>query len=237
MGNETIFAKEDYQIFDSLSKQQGTKRGPVGWVQIYLNSQVDPETKTLISGNKVFEGNNLIVAQGRSFVAQKLFNTAGAPDLRSYTVSHFGVGANGATVNGTAVTLLGPNICDTAMSAPIKLNASYLNEPSNTIGSPNTLYNYQGAVKPILTNGSILIEDEDYSSGGQNCTYGTKVKCTCTVPEGEPTGLSAGQSVPISEAGLYIVSGSTAKMFAHICFPPKWKAFEDQFSAVWYILC
>lgn len=227
MSNIQVFSEEDYKVFDKIAGGFGEqkKRGPVGWVQVYFNNQLH------------HEGNNLVVAQGRAFVAQKIFNISGAQDWRGYNISHFAIGSNGATVAGTTVTLLGPGICNTALSSPIRLSGSYLDEPSGTTGTPSTVYNYQGAVKPILTNGSIALEAEDFTTTNTSCTYSTKVKCTCVVPEGEPAGLTSGQAVPVSEAGLYFVSGTTAKMFARICFPPKWKAYEDTLQISWYILC
>lgn len=223
---DLIMHKDDYTVFDKLAAESRKNKscGPLGWVKVYFDSKLDAN-KNIISGNLHHEGSNLVVANGRSFVAQKIFNLAGTPDYRNYTLTHFAVGAGGATVSDETVTLTGPYICDTGLTKPIKLSGTYIEEPSGIIGSPNTLYSYEGAVKPITTDGTIVIEDETFenTSGGATCTYGTKVKCTCVIPAGEPTGLVAGQSVPISEAGLYLVSGSTAKMFAHICFAPKWK--------------
>lgn len=231
MSNLVIFEKDDYKIFDRLASgdKKNPTRGPVGWVQVLLNHK------------KVFEGNNLVVAQGREFVAQKLFNTSAydggsRPNYTGYTIGHFSIGSGGATSSGSSYTLLGPYICDTALNEPIQLgNTSYLDEPSNYDAGDN-IHLYQDSVKPVSVDGEILLEPDDY--GGGACTYYTKVKCVCKVPAGEPSGILSGESVQVSEAGLYFVDATPdVKMFSHICFPPKWKEKESDLTINWYILC
>ena len=110
--SDLIIQKEDYQIFDKLASDANKspqKRGPIGWVEVLLNHK------------KVFEGNNLVVAQGREFVAQKLFSAieiedGARADWRNYSISHFGIGSGGATASGDSYTLLGPFICDQYLS-------------------------------------------------------------------------------------------------------------------------
>jgi hypothetical protein len=226
-----IFEKDDLRIFDKLSgKTKTPTHGPIGWVEVFLRHQ------------KVFEGNNLVVAQGREFVAQKIFNVNAydggiRPDLRNYKISHFAIGSGGATASGSSYTLLGPYICDSALNEPVQLgNTSYLNEPSN-YDSGDGIHIYTDSVKPIITDGEILLEPDDY--GGGACTKYTKVKCVCSIPAGEPSVILSGESVQVSEAGLYFVETTTqdVKMFSHICFPPKWKEKESDLTINWYILC
>jgi hypothetical protein len=227
-----IFHEDDYKVFDTLL-QQGKKKpktGVLGWAQVLINHQ------------KVFEGPNLVVAQGREFVAQKLFNInlfegGNRQDFRTYNISHFAIGSGGASASGSSYTLLGPYICDLALNQPIQLgNTAYLDEPSNH-NSGDGIHVYSDAVKPITTDGEILLESDDY--GGGACTFYTKVKCVCKIPAGEPSGILSGESVQVSEAGLYFVEGTTenVKMFSHICFPPKWKEKESDLTINWYILC
>lgn len=73
-------------------------------------------------------------------------------------------------MSGSDVTLLGPFICDTYLQQPIKLSTTYLNEPSSYVGTNPLIHNYQGAVKPITTNGSITLESEDYE-GRKNIVH------------------------------------------------------------------
>jgi hypothetical protein len=86
------------------------------------------------------------------------------------------------------------------------------------------------AVKPITTK---YLESVSYlrPDGSLNCAAYTKMKCTCIVSDNEPSGTTK-----IDEAGLYFVSGSTAKLFSHICFAPKWKEKESTLTIEWYIL-
>lgn len=198
---------------------------PFGWVRVFLNHKL------------VHEGHNLVVAQGREFAAQRLFNTTNGtsnPDWTSYIVSHFGIGSGGATVSGDSVTLNGPDICDTHLYEPISLgDTSYLNDPYS-YDAGDGIHKNTDAVKPITASGgSITLIPGNY----ENCTYYSTVKCICIVPSGEPIQLNAGESVEVSEAALYFVSGSDARMFAHICFPPKWKAKEDVLTIEWHIIC
>ena len=214
----TIFHKEEYQIFESLRN----KRGMQGWVRIFManNNQ--------IIGNPIFEGSNLIVAQGREFAAQKLFRTAEydggtRPQLYDYTISHFAVGKNGATVDGDTVTIIEPLVTDLHLGNAIDLGTgTYLTEPSGI----------EDSVKPIISDGAISLEPIIYDTA----TYYTQVKCTCTLNDTEPTSLNTNESVEISEAGLYITNGSTAKLFSHICFAPKWKEKSSQLIIEWYIM-
>lgn len=229
-----IIAVDEYHIFDQLIDQrrklerQGYQ-GILGWVRVFLDH------------NLVFEGKNLVVALGREFVAQKLFNTISTgsgnrPDLRNYVVSHFAIGSGGATVNNDNVVLNGPYVCDTGLYQPITLGVSgYLDEPSN-YDAGDGIHAYQQAVKPISTHGSVVLEQENYSDGS-TCAYYTKVKSTCVIPDGEPAVLNEGQAVEVSEAGLYLVHETYAKLFAHICFAPKWKEKESVMSIIWYTLC
>ena len=218
---------EDYKVFDKLETylKKGT-RGPIGWVRIFLRSK-----KGLIYD----EGPNLVVAQGREFVAQKVFNSFAysggvRPDWTGYVLSHFAVGSGGSTVSGSPsiVTLNGPYICDTGLLTATSLGiAGYLTEPGG-----ETL-----AVKAITASGgSKYLESVSHSGGGSSCSYYTKMKCTCIIPSGEPSSLAAGDSTKIDEAGLYFISGATVKMFSHICFAPKWKEKESELTIEWYIL-
>jgi hypothetical protein len=231
-----IEMNDEYKIWDKLQQETAKRKlnyGPVGFVQLYMNRQL------------VEEKFNLVVAKGREFVAQKIFNvntfSSGVrPDWRGYTISHFGVGGGGAVADGDLFTLQGPAICDAGMYRPITLgNNAYLNDTSGYDSGETSLYRYVDAVKPITIDGSITLESVQYPEGDPtpDCTAYTKVKCQCVVPQGEPSGLQSGASVQISEAGLYFTSGQNVQMFSHICFSPKFKEKESELIIVWYILC
>jgi len=228
-----IVINDDYKIFDNLANFARKEKhiGPVGFVRVF---ETKAEEKKLH-----YEGSNLVVGQGRYFVAQKIFNVSdGLTDYRNYVISHFAVGAGGASVTGDNVVLLGPHICDTHLYRPISLSSTH-NEPGNFDNSalPNEqkpIFNSMGAVKPI---NEVSLMMEEFEDGGVSCSYKTKVKCECIVAAGEPPVLAINGYVPISEAGLYLVSGNSVKMFAHVCFPPKYKELESILTIDWYILC
>lgn len=226
MLNQDIIINEDYKIFDELVHRNKSSNGLVGWAKIFLQTK---------NGLIYDEESNLVISQGREYVAQRVFNSysysgGSRPDWRSYVISHFAVGSGGSTVSGSpsTVTLNGPYICDTRLLAPTSLGITgYLTEPSGT-----TL-----AAKPITSSGgSLYLESASYSGGGISCTNYTKMKCTCIVPSGEPSALAAGATTKIDEAGLYFVSGLTPLLFSHICFAPKWKEKESTLTIQWYIL-
>ena len=227
---------DDYKIFDKLdhAQRKTNKAGPLGWVRAFVQAK-NQKQKELF-----FEGPNMVVAQGRYYVAQKIFGLQDTGvDYRKFLISHFAVGAGGATVDGgDAVTLLGPHICDTHLYKPIGLGSTH-NEPEifdNTTLADNLkdLYTSFGAVKPIE---KLTLVNEDYNESGITCSYKTRVKCECIVGPGEPPALAVNGYVPISEAGLYFVSGNETRMFAHVCFPPKYKELESTITIEWFILC
>ena len=227
MVDQKIDVSEEYRIFDMLEhKMRNGARGPLGWVQIFLQTK---------NGLIYDEGSNLVIAQGREYVAQRVFGSyaysgGSRTNWTSYVLSHFAVGSGGSTVAGVppSVTLNGPYICDSNLITATSLGiAGYLTEPSGV-----TL-----AVKPITASGgSTYLESVSYSGGGSSCAFYTKMKCTCIVPSGEPASLAPGGTTKIDEAGLYFVSGLNNLLFSHICFAPKWKEKESTLTIQWYIL-
>ena len=66
-----IVINYDYKIFDKLSDMQrkNPKAGPLGWVRAFMQAK-DQKQRQLF-----FEGPNMVVAQGRYFVAQKILES------------------------------------------------------------------------------------------------------------------------------------------------------------------
>ena len=212
--------------------------GPVGWAQIFLNDEL------------VEEKQNLVLGQGRSFGAQRLFdiNMTDQHQLienyRNHVISHFGVGSGGSVITvDNQYTLQGPHICDDFLYNPISLGniGLYLNEDRDYY--IDNLYNSHHCLKPIqekvLLNTNFptnpIIENQYI------CNHYTKIRCLCRLESGEPYNLSSGESIQISEAGLYAVNTDITNpkpiMFAHICFSPKFKEKEGTFGIKWNILC
>jgi hypothetical protein len=215
---DNIKYNEDYKIFDSLLSNPNPFAK--GWVRMFIHKNPD------YLGAPVVEGNNLIVANGREFTAQKIFNLPStANDWTNYNISGFGIGQGGATINGGVPVINDPTLDDIGLNNPIFLNSSFNTENSSTT---------EGVIKPITTDGSIELLDGEYST----TPYYSKVKCSCVIDSGEPTNLGVGESIQISEAGLYFINSSgTNKLFSHICFAPKWKEVDSMITIEWYIIC
>jgi len=225
-------------IFEKLYKRRITEGIPVGWFQFFENKKL------------IYENSNLVVGIGRDYVSQQVTSltsitsgSSGVGDLRDYDLTHYAFGAGGASVDGLSYTLLGPDVCDESLVAPISFNiAGFLDEPSKATGEDD-IYSYIKAVKPIVyPSGNNTYERviRDYPTEDPTCSYYTQTVFTIYKEAGEFDLLETGAAVPISEAGLYItnvgVGGTDAKLFARICFPPKFMELEAQYGIEWYIL-
>jgi hypothetical protein len=225
------------EIFKKLYKRRLEEETPVGFFQLFENKKL------------IYEDHNIVVATGREYIAQKVtsitsISSAGSGiDHRDFDLTHYAFGAGGATANGLNYTLLGPDVCDTSLSIPISFDVNgFLDEPSEYEGEED-IYNYTKAVKPIVyPSGNNTYEYllRDYPTEDPTCSYYTQMVLTLFKEAGEFTLLETGESVPVSEAGLYItnvgVGGSEARLFARICFPPKFMELEAQYGIEWYIL-
>jgi hypothetical protein len=232
---------DTFDLLDKLTfnKNKSIKSGPTGWVKMYLSKNGHHE--------KIYDNHNLIVALGKEFVAQKVFDIYNTDEgtsrenFTNYAVSHFAVGSGGATDNSNVVELHAPHISDNGLAVPIRLGDElYLSEPKQVEKTDSNIHSYHNAVKPIRSDGSIHLEAVNY----ENTVAYTKVLCTCLVPPGEPSGLQEGESVQISEAGLYFVDRTVAnqnnpgavKLFSRIAFSPKWLELESALTIFWYVL-
>jgi len=217
--SQNMVLEDDHQIFDRLISEN---KNPFvkGWVRLFLHKNARKK------GELIYEGHNLVVGKGREFSAQRLFDTnnGSTNDWKNYVINCFGVGSGGATVSDGTPVINDATLDDNGLFTPVLLNESYETEVNS--GS-------EGVVKPIDTDGSIELMSGGYGTG----TYYSKVKCTCVINDGEPSGLESGEAQQISEAGLYFTSGSTNHLFSHICFAPKWIELDSVLTIEWYIIC
>jgi hypothetical protein len=228
------------KIFKELLKKRVETGSPVGWFQFFENKKL------------VYEDHNIVVGLGREYLAQRTTSitaitsgtSGGGENLRDYDLTHYAFGAGGATADGITYTLLGPNVCDTNLEIPISFNINgFLDEPGGIIEGSEDIYTYEKSVKPIVyppgnnTYETIL---RDYPTEDPTCSYYTQMIFTIYKEAGEFDLLGIGESVPVSEAGLYITDigtgGTDAKLFARICFPPKFMELEAQYGIEWYVL-
>jgi len=184
---------------------------------------------------------NLVVANGRKFVAQRLFGTRhpSDPPVFDWEISHFGVGSGGATISGSNVNLVGPETCDLDLNTPIPfsgspVNTAHLTSPGDAIRgivpSPYTVK----SIEPSGLTDIILTNDID-------CAYGptySYVRAVCVKSISEPNYLpNESDYIMINESALYLSDGTDTEIFAHICFPPKYIEKKSEFVIEWFILC
>jgi len=184
---------------------------------------------------------NLVVANGRKFVAQRLFGTRHPSDapVFDWEISHFGVGSGGATMSGSSVNLIGPEVCDLDMNIPTPfsgnpVNSSHLESPGDLTRGVDIIPH---AIKPIEPTGliDIIMTQDILCDAGPTFSY---VRCVCVKSISEPNYLpNEDDYIMINESGLYISDGTSTQIFAHICFPPKYVEKKSEFVIEWYILC
>ena len=199
---------------------------------------------------------NLVVALGRQYVASRIFGIAHPSETSiptgsnpnvvpvwDWKVTHFGLGNGGAVVVGNYVNLLGPEICDEDLYNPLPLSGNpgdpaYLTSPGDPLkGVSKTNF----VIKPIRPTGTLdIIRSRDI-----DCLSGPKysyVRVVCSKFPGEPNYLQFDNDyMNINEAGLYYTDvadgGQNVRMFAHICFAPKYIEKKSELVIEWYILC
>ena len=206
----------------------------VGLVRTFTDGKlnIDPDS------NKEGWLTNMTIVSGREFGLQALFKRFDATsligDVTNYKIDRFGVGSGGSTIDAQEnVTLMGPQLCDTALYSALPINSNSL-----TVGNVGDVAKAIESAGPGGEVGTIeLQQSEDVAF--DNCpNYFTVAKCTCVIDNQEPAYLASGDSVKIDEAMLYLTSPSddTPIPFAHICFTPKFIEKETTFRIEWFIL-
>lgn len=234
------------KILSNLLKKRIETKTPVGWVQIFdLNSKK----------KMIYESPNLVVGLGRQYVAQKIVTSSltepssgysltdlpsGCENLRGYEITHYAFGSGGAEFSGSIddIDLLGPSICDQYLSRPITFGIeSYLDDPGG-IDEGDDLHLSAKSVKPINSgNNSYEYYIREYPEIDPVCSYYTEFQFTLFKEQGEFGPLQTGESIQVSEAGLYITNQESALLFARLCFPPKYMEKEAQYGVEWYVIC
>lgn len=225
------------------SNSSGLVKGVVRFIE---NGKINNKTYNVLDNGfekTIHNGlhENIVVSNGRRFVAQRLFNinsNQSEPNVMNYTISHFGIGKSGTNIINSVINVVGPTVCDQDLYEPIPLtggtDATILRSPGDLVQGVNPT---PGVVKPILPTGSIdIISTTDIScSSGTTYSY---VRCTCVKSIGEPNYLNNDDDyIMINEAALYYTYGSMVHMFSHICFAPKYPEKQVEFGFEWYMLC
>lgn len=230
--------KESNKILENLYKRRIKEKTPVGYFELFDKNN-----------SKIYSNDNLVVGSGRQYISQKVITSSliesvysltelpsGCDNLRNYDLTHYGFGGGGAVLTDSidSYQLVNPTVCDIGLNRPISFGVnSYLNDPNN-IDEFDNMHTSIESVKPIKTgNNTFEYNQVEYD----DCSYYTQIQFTLFKESGEFGVLDAGESIQVSEAGLYITYEDSVLLFAKICFPPKFMEKEAQYGIEWYILC
>ena len=157
-----------------------------------------PKVYDLKTGKLLADEENLVVLDGREFLAQKFINKPNpSVDLRPYEIRYFGIGSGGAS--GTVTS--DPQDTDSDLATPAKFSTEGINTSAND-------YKYidNGYLKKIESDGGsidIVLETLEVNTATNQTEVQkyTTIKFTLYVLENEP----AQKPFTFNEAGLYAV--------------------------------
>ena len=202
----------DQCLIDKIDASDKNKRSPQGFVEIY-DIQND--------GSKKLVGkSNLVVYQGREYIAERIFNTenASTSTTLSQYICWFGLGSGGAPI-GDPLNPDAPTSNDTGLDTEVPLNATNATYADFRSG------NYWK--HPLDT---IQFEQD---SGNNNKWL--IVKVTTTI------GLDDANGYNLNEAGLFLGSSNIGgfagpfHLFSRVTFPTIVKDSSRQLMFIWYI--
>ena len=197
-----------------------------------------------LKGNLLAEEENLVVLEGREFLAQKLMGlpSDGGTDLTQYNITYFGVG-EGGTAGGANPTTIGPYDLDSDLAAKVLFTNT-----SSEISSGVNGYKYidSGALKAIApddgTGGAIEIIQEEHTVNTATDTLVvskfTSIKFTLKLDIAEP----ANKPFRFNEAGLYAVEHiggiptNNKVLFARFTTLDKYLDTNDGIIIEWHVL-
>jgi len=191
----------------------------VNMVNLFVNDELVEST------------HNLVVYKGREFAVQKVLNvsTGASSDLRSYNITHFGIGSGG-TESDNLTALVGPLDNDYSIYKGIQLAKNNTNYLSYVDQQGNTI---EYAAKPITLDGGGIEIIKDSTTNSY-----TTAKVTLVVnPSKSDDNLTS--TFLLSEAALFYVDNSNNQVkgiFAHVCFSGKYIDPSDKVRIEWYLL-
>lgn len=214
----TVVVNDNYGnmcVRDSISnKPVEGDRKPLGHVEVY-------ELKD--GKKKLLEKSNLVVYQGREWIAERIFNTDNANISSGPTefICWFGLGSGGAPI-GDPLNPTTPTSLDTDLDTELPIHASdgncadfrtgnYYKHPFDTVGFQQDPANSN---KWLISKVTITIGTDDANgAGSQNLN-------------------EAGLFFAASDAGGY---SGTFFMFSRVTFPTLYKDDTRQLVFMWYI--
>ena len=196
--------------FQAGKKEDRAK--PEGFVEVY---------DVLPDGSKKLIGkNNLVLYQGREYIAERIFNVENASTStdKDHFISWFGLGEGGAPV-GDPLNPDSPVSTDTDLDTEIPINAT------DTACADFRSGSYW---KHPFDN---IVFEQD----GNNNNEWLIVKVTTTIGSDDSNGYN------LNEAGLYLSASSSGGhgvpfyLFSRVTFPTIVKDSSRQLMFVWYI--
>lgn len=216
----------DNCLGDSPFQSQTDDRRPKGWVEIY---EVDPKS----GQKKLVNKSNLIVYQGREFVAQRIFDVNNVPaqginpafPTKDEFLYWMGFGSGGVRPADPLVPTP-PTLTDTDLNSLVMISAT---------DSSAADYHVAGGDYPDTGFYKYPFDKVEYERDYNNEDKWLIGKITTTL------GTALANGSQISEAGLYSAASRNPgysgqfSMFARVTFPTLIKTVDRRIVFIWYI--
>ena len=212
---------DSYTLGESIHKRKENVRGPQGYVKIF--SSEDGQTFTQHG-----EDFNIVVYQGREFVAQKIVEVnSGAKAAWSDKISWFGIGSGGAPLSHP-LQPTSPQAVDIELASPVMINSDdlMLADNKSAIGDqPAGRYKHP-------------FESVTFAQDTENNDKNLIIKITTTIGKNDANGNGTQY---LHEAGLYTSTSSDPSsatnfnLFSRITFPTFVKDNTRSLVFIWYI--
>jgi hypothetical protein len=210
-----IRIEEEYKdaVFDSIGKMNKKDRErPMGRVEIY---EVDDDGK-----KKLIRKNNLVLYQGREYIAQRIVNLSNAvtDTTANEFISWLGLGEGGVDP-ADPFDPVAPVLTDTDLYTEVPFNATNATYADFRLGS---YYKHP-------------FDSVEFEQDPLNDDKWLIIKITVTV------GVDDANGYQLSEAGLFTsdsdAAGNTGpfNLFARVTFPSIVKTDERRIIIVWYL--
>jgi len=205
----------EHCIRDAVMNRPTGDRKPEGYVEIYEIKE--GEDKKLIGKS------NLVVYQGREWIAERIFNTnnTNTPTSEAEFISWLGLGSGGAPV-GDPLNPTAPSSLNTDLDTEVPINTT-------------------GATLGDLRSGSYYkhpFDSIEYQQDASNSNKWLIVKVTTTIGTNNANGSG---SQNLNEAGLFTAASAAGGysgnffMFSRVTFPTIVKDTSRQLMFMWYI--
>lgn len=207
----------DQYLKDSFNKKDNSNRvKPQGYVEIF--------EKNMSGNEKLLGKNNLVVYQGREWIAERIFNVENSSTStdKDEFISWFGIGQGGADIVNDPLTAYNPASGDTDLASEVGLGIG--------VDAPGQYADFRSGDYFKHPFDSIVFE-QDVNNNNEWLI----VKITTTLNAEDANGNF------INEAGLFTSTSLSAghsgpfHIFSRVTFPTLVKNSDRQLVFVWYI--